>query len=309
MVASDQRNADAHSASAIRVGGRGRHQKKPVEPGEIQIHKRVAEQNHQKIERAQQRRARSAPSGIPRKQQIRHVNAYDRERDDHLGVAEFVAPAQPVFPGEAHADTKRQRDQPNIHAAARHAIQHVQRRKSPEGRAEASRTQHPILDQVDHAEDERKREGRIRPGVQRHVKCEHRAARHRWRGQRTRRENIEQHEPADQQQRHERSHGALAVENFQTQICEAEEPRKERHRAVQIIVRHGVQRQRALIKLPVLRPDPRGKQQRGQPSDPHIGHIQISGVAKKASHIQRQAQVAQKVCHEKRKLPRIACRL
>ena len=103
------------------------------------------------------------------------------------------------------------------HAAARHLVQHIERREAPESSALAARSQHAILHQVNQTKHERQAESRVSPGVQRDVQGEEGAVRTR-RSRNGARGKVEQCDPDYQQKGDECADGALAVNQLERKV-------------------------------------------------------------------------------------------
>jgi len=92
---------------------------------------------------------------------------------------------------------------------------------------------------------------------------------------------------------------ALAMERFESEIGDGQQPGKERHRTVKIVVRNCVDPLRTLEKSVIVRDEASGEEKRGDSPEPEMRHIENADVAEKASRIESQAQVGEMMCHRK----------
>src|ERR1700722_10928084 len=104
-----------------------------------------------------------------------------------------------MLPSQPHSHAKNESYESDVHTAPRHAVEYIQRRKTPKRSAYSPGTQYAILNQVNQTQHEGERERRIRPSVQRNVEREHRPTRNARYRERARGKNSKRGNPADQQ--------------------------------------------------------------------------------------------------------------
>ena len=125
-------------------------------------------------------------------------------------------------------------------------------RKAPDDIGEIAIAKQAIFDEEDETQDEREAEGRVGEDAERDVECEDWAVCGRRRKFVADGGEIGGEEKGDDERHHERPDGALAMEEFEAEIDQREEPAEERERAVNIVVRNGVRAARAFEQSEIM---------------------------------------------------------
>src|ERR1700692_1089560 len=123
----------------------------PVKMRKIPVHDAVTENHKHEIEDAKRRSARPAPRRCPRQNRVAHINQENQDGDDHFWIAIPIPSLQPVRPDQARRHAGGERNAANQHAAARHALENIERRKPPSHYTQLVVAQSPILHQENNA--------------------------------------------------------------------------------------------------------------------------------------------------------------
>ena len=189
-----------------------------------------------------------------------------------------------------------ERNAANQHAAARHALEHIERRKPPSHHAQLAIAQPPVLHQKNNAEHERNRERRIRQDVQRDVKSEERPLRRR-RFDRPRLGQVREQKHAQDDRQHEWADRAAPVNRLEAKIGSGEQPRKKRKRTEKIIVRHGMNQSRPGQQRQVVKAQPH-HQARSRANPCRTRRLaQIPDVQRKARRVKKKRRDYVRTCH------------
>src|SRR6266849_5768116 len=275
MIQSDENDFHAAVRSLLKI---------TVAVRQIQIHDRKTQHHHSEIENAQLRSARPPPCRGSRKPEIERVQQEHEQRDHMLRIVKPILYHYPVHRDESQCRPDRDRNKSHEHAGLAHAFQQLQRRQAPDHVPEFVLAQEPLLPQENQAEYKRESERRVRQNAQGHMKRENGSPQIRLRQPVRRREVRREKEHQDERQ-DESSHGALSVIQLQSQVRQRQQPAEQRHRSIQIVIRHSMQSPRPLQKREIVRHQPQREEQSSQPPNELAARVQKTHVAAETQQI------------------------
>ena len=203
--------------------------------------------------------ARSAPARIARKAQIENVRHKNEQGDDVFGIVMPDVAGEAVNPDEAEDGADGNRNESDENAALTHAIEKVEGWKAPDNVANAMLVEETLLGKIDDAENARKAECGVSKDTERHVKREGGAGGG-WSGEMVGRRELREKKKCQDEWKHKRTDGALAMEKFEAEISKSKKPAEERHGAGEVVVGDSVETASAFEKSEIM-DDQAGRQE------------------------------------------------
>ena len=256
---------------------------------EKQIHNGEAENHNGEIENAKLGGASAAPAGIARHSQIEGVGGENEQRDYIFGIVVPDVAGQPFDPDETESGADADRDQADEDAALAHTIEKVERGQSPHDVADAMFVEQALLGEVDNAQDAGEAEGGVGKDAEGYVEGEDDAGGGRC-GEAVRRSELGDREKCEDEWENKGTDRTLAMEKFEAEIGEGEQPAEKGHRAGEVVVRDGVKTTGAFEEREIVNNETTCEQQGAEAPGPIAAGDQVADVGREASNVGRKCK-------------------
>src|ERR1700675_1507263 len=184
---------------------------------EKQIHNGETENHNDKIENAKLGGAGSAPSGVAGQPQIQGVGGENQQRDDVFRIVVPDGAGEAIDPDKTESGADADRDQADEHAALAHAIEKIERGKTPDDIADLMFVEQTLLGEVDDAQNAGEAESGVSQNAERDVKCEDDASGGRS-GEAVGGSELRNSEERQNEGENESAYRALTVEEFKAEV-------------------------------------------------------------------------------------------
>jgi hypothetical protein len=261
-----------------------------------QVHNGEAKNHNGEIENTNLRCACSAPIRITSQPQIRNVSRKNEQRDDVLRIVVPDVAGEPIDPDKTQHGADGDGNETDKDAALAHAIEKIERWKTPNNVADPMLVQEALLAEVDDTKHAGQAEGSVGQDAKRYVKREDDAGGG-WCGEAIWRRQLRDNEEGQDKGKYEGAYGTLPVEKFEAEVSEREQPAEERHGAGEIVVRDSVQSASPFQQRKIMDYQTASQEYRAEAARPIQAGDKVANISGETADVRRKCKQEKEMVH------------